>query len=494
MADKYRRTQPLNITFADGEQPDAGKLSAITKQDRAGSRLLEKAVGDVWNQSGDAQLYAYPLGIPNLARMIGQAKYLGSATSILPYTISAIQISECTGKWVGQNQGFLTFAPLTLGANPASGSFTTLKGTEALVLASGDYWVDITTGRFKTARTITGTDATIVYSVIPSAMKHIPNLAPTLIPDPRQTHFTGCKIWQNSGSGPYLLSLPPRQPLTGTTDWPLPVKGFTIAADIAANQSSADNITTLQLWQQYASTSTLAFTGTGTGYYRYQLPADLVTMLAAMNPGDAIAEGYLYLWNKYNNTIVEDVVFKKPSLLASTNTWTLEISSNTLNLASLCSSDETANSYNTNYGLILPGASISRNIEALWDVLLDHTHDNTDLIGVVSHNNLSNSHPEAWHTVGSFSGTWVSIGGATYHPPQYRLTPEGKVELRGHIKSGSLNTSAFTLPYIPTLTETFTTSSAAGVAYIKIETSGNVTPVTGTTTDISLDGIAFWTD
>ena len=46
MADKFRKIAPLDITFVDGEQPSAKKLTALSDQSRNGLSLVEYALGD----------------------------------------------------------------------------------------------------------------------------------------------------------------------------------------------------------------------------------------------------------------------------------------------------------------------------------------------------------------------------------------------------------------------------------------------------------------
>ena len=82
MADKFRRTFPISISFVDGEQPTAAKLNAVSGQARNGLSLVERAIGDIWNQSGDpatspsGDITANALHIPNIARALGDLALL----------------------------------------------------------------------------------------------------------------------------------------------------------------------------------------------------------------------------------------------------------------------------------------------------------------------------------------------------------------------------------------------------------------------------------
>ena len=106
MADKFRKTIPLKITFTDGELPEPEKLSALSNQVRNGTDLLEKAMGDLWNQSGDADLNKYPLQIPNLARTLGEAKYMNPAW--VPIADTDLLYEQRLGEdFNGLNSGYL---------------------------------------------------------------------------------------------------------------------------------------------------------------------------------------------------------------------------------------------------------------------------------------------------------------------------------------------------------------------------------------------------
>src|SRR5690348_1583381 len=78
MADKFRSTFPIPITFTEGEQPTSKKLNAISTQSRNGLAILERVIGDTWNQSGDVGTSSLPLHITNLARALGDQGALNS--------------------------------------------------------------------------------------------------------------------------------------------------------------------------------------------------------------------------------------------------------------------------------------------------------------------------------------------------------------------------------------------------------------------------------
>ena len=84
--DKFRVTFPTRISFANGEQPTAKKLNAIADQAKNGLSILEKAIGDLWNQSGDSVTSDYPNRITNLARTLGDQALMNSRVPLPDFT------------------------------------------------------------------------------------------------------------------------------------------------------------------------------------------------------------------------------------------------------------------------------------------------------------------------------------------------------------------------------------------------------------------------
>lgn len=98
---------------------------------------------------------------------------------------------------------------------------------------------------------------------------------------------------------------------------------------------------------------------------------------------------------------------------------------------------------------------------------------------------------EAWQAV-TYQNSWVTYD-VTYPPAGYYKDSLGVVHLRGMVKSGTINTSIFTLPvgYRPAFRLLFVNISASALGRLDINTSGTVVQVTGTNTWVSLEGIAF---
>jgi hypothetical protein len=115
-----------------------------------------------------------------------------------------------------------------------------------------------------------------------------------------------------------------------------------------------------------------------------------------------------------------------------------------------------------------------------------------------------------WHYVGApgepaMVNSWVNFDNSLQVPTagqrnaRFRKFPDGRVRLAGFIKSGTNNTSVFTLPagYRPPVAEMPSGICSGGMAQVNIGTDGTVTPnqITGaTTTYTCLDGIEFDTE
>lgn len=91
----------------------------------------------------------------------------------------------------------------------------------------------------------------------------------------------------------------------------------------------------------------------------------------------------------------------------------------------------------------------------------------------------------------TLAGTWVSYGAG--NTPGYFKDADGLVHLRGLIKSGTINTTAFTLPagFRPSRTIIRNTPSNSTSSRIDIRADGVVIPVTGSNLWVSLDNIVF---
>lgn len=102
-----------------------------------------------------------------------------------------------------------------------------------------------------------------------------------------------------------------------------------------------------------------------------------------------------------------------------------------------------------------------------------------------------------WTAIGAgdFTNSWTNYGGSAAVAAYYR-DPYGRVHLKGSIKNGTANTSAFTLPtgYRPEAELRFCTLGNGVVAVATtVDTSGYVKCFTSDNAEHSLDGVSFRT-
>lgn len=93
----------------------------------------------------------------------------------------------------------------------------------------------------------------------------------------------------------------------------------------------------------------------------------------------------------------------------------------------------------------------------------------------------------------TFTNSWVNYGSG-FNDAGYYKDALGFVHLKGLIKSGTVGSSAFTLPVglRPQATELLGTVSNGAVGRVDIATSGTVTPTSpSNNTWVALDGLTF---
>ncbi len=379
MTDKLRRTHPLNITFAEGEQPTGPKLTAVASQARVGARVLEKAVGDLWNQSGDSILNDWPLQIPNLSRQLGESKWLNPV--FYPVKQSFTYRDKIGTKYTAQNEGYLQFVPASfagLSAVAGSTALTNKVATAALVLAAGDWHVSLTTGKIKSFSAMTTADQ-LDYTVDPTAWAVSDAVVPGVVPDPRQADFTGCRI--STDGTDYFIHLPPRMPLT-LTGADLPER-YPSSSEWTENQ--ATTLGTYKLWQSAIAVAL------ADEHYRYPIPKELDDVIGDLDEGTSLPEGFVYLWDQSTRTIVEDATFAT----TDQGNWVFKITTVSQDLASKVTANENESSYNdTGYSVIFVGSPISRVLWSLHKTLYNAQHDNSgDFSPVVFHSSLLGHNP-----------------------------------------------------------------------------------------------------
>lgn len=142
-------------------------------------------------------------------------------------------------------------------------------------------------------------------------------------------------------------------------------------------------------------------------------------------------------------------------------------------------------------------------IVATHDAITDAHHavytdgEAVTAMGVVDDSNDLNHVKDVWESwiavdggIG-FENSWANNGGGT--DAEYRKHPDGRVALRGLIDTGSISTTAFTLPtgYRPAAKHHISVASNSLYGQVDLNTDGAVDPTVGDNTWVSLDGIRF---
>jgi len=221
MVDKLRRTAPLQITYVDGEQPTGAKLNASHNQFRSALNIVEKAVGDLWNQSGDTYLSNWPLYQTTLARTLGQQRY--NSPDLYSLTEDFEFVEKVGVKYEGDTEFYLLFKP----ASPLVITWTSFgsdvvngqqKSNPEDVDAAGDWYLDTDTGKVILFSALES-NTTVAYEVDPSLWNTGDSVLPSVIPDPGQSTYKYCRV--SLDSGVYHLHLPPRRPASFSNKYPI---------------------------------------------------------------------------------------------------------------------------------------------------------------------------------------------------------------------------------------------------------------------------------
>lgn len=378
MADKFRRSEPLNITFTNGEQPPAAKLRAMVVQSRNGSQLLEKAIGDLWNQSGDPYMVAFPLQINNIGRTIGQVRYLNPA---IYRTSQPFTYRDSIGTLnTGRNEGYTQLKPSSgIAIVGGSTAISNIVASESLIASAGDIWVDIATGRFKSYSALTVNDK-LDYVVDSSEWSAGFEQIPSIIPDPRQITYTACRVLQVSTN--FFIYMPPRRPLALTgAEKP---ERYPSSTDYTANEATSTSLPR-KLWQS-GGVSALA-----DEHYRYSLSKEVRDILAGLNIGDPIPQGLVQLYDQTQQTIIEDCIFKKTA-----TPYMFQISSNSVDFTSKATASETEANYNsTGYSIITTGTSLSRAIFGLTKAIQGKANNSGTFASIIDHGDLRYFNPSS---------------------------------------------------------------------------------------------------
>lgn len=140
----------------------------------------------------------------------------------------------------------------------------------------------------------------------------------------------------------------------------------------------------------------------------------------------------------------------------------------------------------TNLGLLKPLGS-----DSIKNHLLKEHTTNLDLIDTQITSLLAKFTSESF-IAPTLTNSWVNYNNG-YSTVGYYKDAFGVVCFRGLIKSGTINTSAFTLPsgYRPLTTISVPINSNNAFGVLEIRSDGTVVPVMGSNTWVSFDGISF---
>jgi len=392
MADKFRQTFPISISFSEGELPTASKMNGLATQARNGQGVIQYALGDLWNQGGDSLLSSTStsenaLMIPSLARYIGGARYTSPR---IPYLANIQEYTYAFTSDAGAYEATLTFPPDS-GApaytwSAVGGEPNNSVASRGLVVAAGDYYVDTDTGQIYTYDAInanwTLTYKPVVAGDISATATY--NIIPDL--DTNSSYaFQGVKIRYANGvdnSQGYEIWLPPRGPLnTRRTD--------RAPHDISGNYQTNPSGGSRTFWQSgaVAAPSTDA---TNAAHYRYVLP-DAITGAAGWGSGTQLPRGFAYLWDSNNTgTVIEGVTLAAESA-ASPRTYLLIASGTSLDTwltssygslhypdANLKSSSHASGYYPAaGLKLVIVGSDISQFVSELMAQFINHDHSDS---------------------------------------------------------------------------------------------------------------------
>lgn len=412
MADKFRNTFVIPISFADGEQPTGTKLNAVSSQARNGLAVLERAIGDLWNQSGDATASAFPNRIVNLARTLGDQAKLSSEIPLPDFTgTTSVRIRQPIANFLGKSEILLDFKPTvdaTLRASVDALRYTaslTYASTETATPLTDDQWaVDTSTAKIKLGAALYSTQpvAYIEYNVAAAdfalSTDAVNSSSFSMIPAQTQGDWRGLKICQIAANQ-YHIVLPFRRPDTSPT-------GLSKLPLSANNSVETGSPTTVRYWGPVASGYSFNSTISSNRFYRHSLPQLAQSLFVTPVAGTAIPTGVLYLWDTTTNTIIEGVTFRVPSVaptlggVTGQQPFILQAEGVTLdqvfngsngNFTSSMTTDVPAD-YMSRFALICVGQSIADTVDKLKQELTEGNR----AVGPgrrLSHGDLSNTQP-----------------------------------------------------------------------------------------------------
>jgi hypothetical protein len=360
MSDKLKQGIVVVPEFVDGETVRAAKLNSLGSQLQRAASLLEKAVGDMhdesypysslnsarlsleWGRSmtSDAALTSTAtraLDIANLARLIGPASNLN------PYTPFESPVFVTENVPAAVYEFSLRFPATTISSSTDAG-VVTLKASADLLTTAGDYCID-SKGRVATYTITTG--GTVTYAVDAPAWGSGPNYTGAtfnVIPDPNQLEAggAGCTV-------------------SGAVD--------------SQGRHTATMPTATHLIRNVGESATLLTVADPLYLERIYLPRVLVDNYSSE---EVIPAGFLYLKNWTTGDVYKDAVYYY------SNAWTILVGGVDL-------SDEVA--AGDKFVVVTVGTDITTTLDDVRHKLATHNHDRSrgempidasDVVGWVS--------------------------------------------------------------------------------------------------------------
>ena len=444
MSDTFRTVFPIPVTMSPGELPTSTKISSLSSQTRNGLGIIERALGDVWNQSGDAaviptgDLFKNALYVSSIARALGTQKLTSPQVPYLPnldYYRDSVTNSPAKPEFYlrylpDATPGYVVHSVSPDGAVVVGQLKTNIEDVDA----DGDWYVS-DVGKVTTFTTVSGLD--LEYK--PTPFTDVDTQAQfNVVPDPNSdtgtygTEFMGLKLAyanDTNDTDGYWLYLPPRKPL---------VAGRTIASSPNPSNNQVDPSGGDSAFFQDTSGTYDA----GGAHFRYEfckIVQDLVD--AAQGPPAAdtdIPDNLLFLYDSDTGTFMDGLSFEVDS---SAPLYAVKVTGTKLDsvvaadptiggtiMSSQADEDDTA--YKDRFVLVMPSTSLADYAEATNRALWNHTHtafdgtvplSHTDLIDLYNSNSPDwnpsaldgDDHPQYLHRDG-YDGTAVPGGRDMY--------------------------------------------------------------------------------
>lgn len=229
MSDKLPKQYKASVDFTDGEAPLSTKMNVLSTAVKAALTNLERAIGDLWDQSypyfenadtlsqATTTLIDSNLGNMKKLEIMNLARLIGPASALNPKHLFDMSDSEkevTVSVPSGKNYFLLKYAPIQLAdltfSETTPTALITRKSTTDDCVDAGDYYVNSLTGEvFTITPTIPSTTATYDGNSYLGFdwydLCGYPGASFNVIPDPAQA--TKCSLTGPSG-GLYRLTLP----------------------------------------------------------------------------------------------------------------------------------------------------------------------------------------------------------------------------------------------------------------------------------------------